>query len=50
MEDLQQELETQRSLTQQYAMRYAETDDKEERIKYQRHSYCLGILISLLPK
>lgn len=49
-EELREAIETQKSLKQQYAIRYAETDDNTERDKYQRHSYCLDILISLLPK
>ena len=49
-EELQENIETQRSLSQQYAIRYAETNDNEERIKYQRHNYCLSLLINLLPK
>lgn len=48
--ELQESIQTQRSLATQYAMRYAETNDPEERAKYVKHNYCLSILISLLPK
>lgn len=50
IEEIREAIKTQNELIQQYAIRFANTEDREEKIKFDRHTYCRDILISLLPK
>lgn len=50
VDEIREAIKAQNEIADTHARRYAETDDKEEKAKYEKHTYCRDVLISLLPK